>query len=81
MLNNLIDSQAADARNARVIDFERALATLDTAQQYAPLVLTYRDGVGHAAAAAIGCSIRKLAYMLSAARRRLADALDRRDLL
>ena len=71
----------ADARNVRVIDFEKALATLDTAHQYA-LVLIYRDRVGHAAtAAAIGCSIRTLAYMLPAARRRLADALDRRDLL
>jgi len=71
----------ADARNVRVIDFEKAFATLDTAHQYA-LVLTYRDRQGHAAtAAAIGCSIRTLAYMLPAARRRLADALDRRDLL
>jgi hypothetical protein len=65
----------------RVIDFEKALATLDTARQHA-LVLTYRDRVGHAAtAAALGCSVRTLAYMLLAARRRLADALDRRDLL
>ncbi len=57
------------------------LATLDAAHQYA-LVLTYRDRVGHAAtAAAIGCSIRTLAYMLPDARRRLADAIDRRDLL
>ncbi len=71
----------ADARNVRVIDFEKALATLDAAHQYA-LVLTYRDRVGHAAtAAAIGCSIRTLAYMVPDARRRLADALDRRDLL
>ena len=65
----------ADARNVRVIDFEKALATLDAAHQYA-LVLTYRDRVGNAAtAAAIGCSIRTLAYMLPDARRRLADAL------
>ena len=64
-----------------MIDFEKALATLDTAHQYA-LILTYRDRAGHAAtAAAIGCSVRTLAYMLPAARRRLADALDRRDLL
>ncbi|WP_348261336.1 hypothetical protein P8935_16200 [Telmatobacter sp. DSM 110680] len=64
-----------------MIDFERELATLDTAHQYA-LVLTYRDRVGHAATAAtLGCSIRTLQYMLSAARRRLADALNRRDLL
>jgi DNA-directed RNA polymerase specialized sigma24 family protein len=71
----------ADARNVRVIDFEMALATLDTTHQMA-LVLTYRDRVGHqATAAAIGCSVRTLAYMLPAARRRLADVLDRRDLL
>jgi DNA-directed RNA polymerase specialized sigma24 family protein len=71
----------ADARNVRVIDFEKALSTLDTTHQQA-LVLTYRDRQGHAAtAAAIGCSIRTLAYMLPAARRRLADVLDRRDLL
>jgi DNA-directed RNA polymerase specialized sigma24 family protein len=71
----------ADARNVRVIDFEKALATLDTAHQLA-LILTYRGRAGHAAtAAALGCSIRTLAYMLPAARRRLADILDRRDLL
>jgi DNA-directed RNA polymerase specialized sigma24 family protein len=71
----------ADARNVRVIDFENALATLDTTHQLA-LLMTYRDRAGHAAtAAAIGCSIRTLAYMLPAARRRLADVLDRRDLL
>jgi hypothetical protein len=38
----------ADARNVRVIDFEKALATLDPAHQYA-LILTYRDRAGHAA--------------------------------
>ena len=71
----------ADARNVRVLDFERALSTLDPAQQSA-LILTYRDRQGHAAtAAAIGCSVRTLAYMLPAARRRLADTLDRLDLL
>ena len=71
----------ADARNVRVIDFEKALATLDTAHQLA-LLLTYRDRAGHAAtAAALGCSVRTVAYILPAARRRLADVLDRRDLL
>ncbi len=65
----------ADARNVRVLDFERALSTLDPAQQSA-LILTYRDRQGHAAtAAAIGCSTRTLAYMLPAARRRLANVL------
>jgi hypothetical protein len=63
----------------RMIDFEQALATLDTAHQLA-LILTYRDRQGHAATAA-GCIVRTLAYMLPAARRRLADVLDRRDLL
>ena len=71
----------ADSRNVRVIDFERALSSLDPAHQ-SVLMLTYRDRHGHAAAAAaIGCSVSTLAYMLPAARRRLADALDRRDLL
>ncbi len=70
-----------DSRHVRVLDFERALSSLDPAHQ-SVLLLTYRDGQGHAAAAAaIGCSIRTLAYLLPAARRRLADALDRRDLL
>ena len=62
----------------RMIDFEQALATPDTAHQLA-LILIYRDRQGHAPA--IGCSVRTLAYMLPAACRRLADALDRRDLL
>lgn len=71
----------ADARNVRVLDFERALGKLTTEHQHA-LILTYRDRVGHAAtAAALGCSIRKLSYLLPAARRRLADVLDRLDLL
>ena len=42
--------------------------------------LTYRDGQGHAAtAAALGCSVR-IAYLLPAARTRLAAILDRLDL-
>jgi DNA-directed RNA polymerase specialized sigma24 family protein len=57
----------ADTRNVRVIDFEKALATLDTAHQLA-LILTYRDRAGHAATAAVlGCSIRTIADMLPAA--------------
>ena len=43
--------------------------------------MTYRDHQGHAAtAAAIGCSVRTLVYLLPAAKRRLADTLDRLDL-
>jgi DNA-directed RNA polymerase specialized sigma24 family protein len=45
-------------------------------------VVIYRERQGHAAtAAALGCSVRTVAYILPAARRRLADVLDRRDLL
>ena len=70
----------ADSRNVRVLDIERALSRLDPAHQLV-LIATYRDGQGHAAtAAALGCSVRTVAYMLPAARRRLADILDRLDL-
>lgn len=39
------------------------------------------SGLSEETAAAIGCSVRTLAYLLPAARRRLADTLDRLDLL
>ena len=71
----------ADSRNVRVIDFELALSKLDPMHQQI-LLLTYRDGIRHAQAAhMIGCSRRAIAYLLPAARRRLADILDRLDLL
>lgn len=71
----------ADSRNVRVIAFEEALARLDPAHQQV-LILTYRDGLRHAdAAAMLGCSPRTVSYLLPAARRRLADTLDRLDLL
>jgi hypothetical protein len=45
------------------------------------LVLTYRDGIRHAEAAhMLGMSQRNIYYLLPAARR-LADSLDRLDLL
>ena len=69
----------ADARQVRVLDFERAMSRLDPAHQFA-LILTYRDGQGHQdAAAALGCSVRTLAYLLPAARTRPAATLDRLD--
>jgi hypothetical protein len=69
-------------RLERTIDTTHLDKNLDRKAYMFYLVLTYRDRAGHAAtAAAIGCSVRTLAYMLPAARRRLADALDRRDLL
>ena len=71
----------ADSRHVRVIDFERALAQLDPEHQQI-LLLTYRDGIRHAQAASVlGCSVRTIYYLLPAARRRLADTLDRLDLL
>jgi DNA-directed RNA polymerase specialized sigma24 family protein len=74
-------AREADSRIVRVLSFEQALQHLDPAHQMA-LILTYRDRQGHAAtAAALGCSVRTPAYMLPAARRRLADTLDRLDLL
>jgi DNA-directed RNA polymerase specialized sigma24 family protein len=74
-------AREADSRIVRVLSFEQALARLDPAHQMA-LILTYRDGVSLAtAAAALGCSKANIVYMLPAARRRLADTLDRLDLL
>jgi DNA-directed RNA polymerase specialized sigma24 family protein len=71
----------ADSRNVRVVDFERALSQLDPMHQQI-LLLTYRDGIRHAHAAnLLGVSERLVYYLLPAARRRLADTLDRLDLL
>jgi DNA-directed RNA polymerase specialized sigma24 family protein len=74
-------SGQADARHVRVIDFDRALAQLDPLHQQI-LVLAYRDHIPRIEAARIiGISPRNLYYLLPAARRRLADVLDRLDLL
>ena len=71
----------ADSRQVRVLDFERALSHLDPMHQQI-LLLTYRDGVRHTQAAnLLGISERLVYYLLPAARRRLADTLDRLDLL
>jgi DNA-directed RNA polymerase specialized sigma24 family protein len=71
----------ADAQIVRVIDFERALASLDDEQQMA-LVLRYRDDETEGSiAAALACSVRKVGYVLPAARRSLAAALERLNLL
>ena len=71
----------ADSRNVRVMDFERAIALLDPLHQQI-LILTYRDGIRHSEAATmLGMSERNIYYLLPAARRRLADVLDRLDLL
>lgn len=70
-----------DARIVRMIDFERALGTLP-AEQQALLILHYADRETVAQTAiAIGCSERKVAYMLPEARRALTHILQVRDLL
>jgi len=70
-----------DARLVRVVDFGRALGRLDAEEQQA-LVLTYRDRERlPRIAQALGCSIRKLSYLVPAARRKLATELDRLNLL
>ena len=74
-------TRESDARQVRVLDFERALSQLDPMHQ-SVLVLTYRDGMRHTATAAvIGCSPSNVCYLLTAARHHLADTLDRLDLL
>jgi DNA-directed RNA polymerase specialized sigma24 family protein len=71
----------ADARLVRVIDFGRALARLDPEQQLV-LVLHYRDREKESRiAVALGCSLRKISYLIPAARQRLAAELDRLNLL
>jgi DNA-directed RNA polymerase specialized sigma24 family protein len=74
-------SRDADARLVRMIDFGRALAKLDPEQQIA-LVLHYRDREQEPRiAVALGCSTRKVSYLLPLARQRLAAELDRLNLL
>jgi len=70
-----------DAALVRVIDFDRAIASLDPDEQ-AALVLRYRDREGERnIAIALRCSTRKVAYLLPIARRHLASELERRNLL
>ena len=75
------DSRTFDARLVRVIDFSRALATLDGEEQ-AALVLSYRDRQTRPdVARALHMSASKLAYMIPAARKKLAARLCELDLL
>lgn len=70
-----------DAALVRILDFDRALASLPADEQTV-LVLAYRDKQDQQRiAAALGCSTRKLAYLIPAARQHLANVLDRLDLL
>ena len=75
------DERTFDARLVRVIDFGRALASL-TPQEQIALVLRYRDRetAGRISIAA-GCGERQVEGLLACARRKLASALDRLNLL
>jgi len=70
-----------DARLVRTIDFERAFTTLRPEHQ-ALLWLRYADGDDMpATAAAAGVSVRTAANHMPAARKALAEVLERLDLL
>ena len=70
-----------DGALTRVIDFERALATLDTQDQMM-LIRCDADGDTHGVVAEqLSMSVRTLQTKLPQARRKLAEALDRRSLL
>lgn len=70
-----------DTRIVRIIDFERALATL-TPHQQTLLIAAYGEGLGHREVARIeGTPDRTFEYQLKGARATLAAELGRRNLL
>ncbi len=75
------DERCFNAGLVRVIDFDRALNTLEEEEKVA-LVLSVRDREpSYKIARALGCSERKVSYLIPQARRKLAATLDRLDLL
>lgn len=71
----------ADAALVMCIDFERALATLESKEQTL-LVLRYRDGIGQTEVARmLGMSARWVSYTEDTALAKLADALAIEELL
>jgi DNA-directed RNA polymerase specialized sigma24 family protein len=71
----------ADARIVRMIDFERALDSLPDEQKLA-LIFHYAQGeTCRDAARLIGCSERKMSYLIPTARLNLTEILDRQNLL
>jgi len=75
------DERTYDAALVRVLDFEKALGRLDNCEQVA-LVLRYRDKEpAERIAMALRCSVRTVGNILPRARRKLADQLDRMNLL
>lgn len=74
-------SRQADARQVRIIDFERAFATLPLDQR-TPLLLLYRDQLSPRHVADIlGCSPQLAQFHAARALAHLTDALDRLHLL
>jgi DNA-directed RNA polymerase specialized sigma24 family protein len=65
----------------RVLDFERALERLPEEEQML-LLLAYRERQRHEEISKIlNCSTRKIVYALPAARKHLAEVLDKLDIL
>ena len=74
-------ARMADARLVRIMDFERALDGLNETDQLL-LLFKYRDQMPDGQIAEItGHSTRALCYKIPQARQRLAERLDRLDLL
>ena len=74
-------SRQADARQVRIIDFERAFATLPPDQR-TPLLLFYRDQLSpHHVADILGCSPQLAQFHAACALAHLTDSLDRLHLL
>jgi DNA-directed RNA polymerase specialized sigma24 family protein len=75
------DERSFDAAQVCVIDFERAMNAL-TDEEKVALVMRYRDRErDEVTARALGCSVRKVGYLVPSARHKLADILDRLNLL
>lgn len=75
------NSRSFDARQVRVIDFERVLGSLEDNEQ-ATLVLRYRDKErAESIAKMLACSVRQVAYLEIRARHKLAARLDQLQLL
>jgi RNA polymerase sigma factor (sigma-70 family) len=75
------NTRSFDARLVRVIDFDRALGQLSEEEQTV-LLLVYRERQPQEEVCKIlHCSVRKVSYILPRARKRLAETLDKMDIL
>ncbi len=71
----------ADSRIVRVLDFERALATLPAAEQAALLLVFRERHARHGVAVILGCCDRTASTLVHGAHTHLALTLDRLNLL